>query len=194
MKLIATLISLLFVLAQPTHAQEKKTLKDVAVEKEKNFVGNKRQADRTRFISLGPAFFSNLNSSSSGLAVSAGYFWNIENNIDLGLDIDFAFSTEETDIKFLNPKIEGRYIFGHTDVAPYVGAGFGYGFTTAHEDGGVFSFDDGASGFSMSFAAGLKFFRTSSVHLITDIMHVYVFDENTLGNPSTTVLRVGISF
>lgn len=166
----------------------KKSLSEQAAEKKQRSSFERVQAQRQVAIGFGPAYYSNMNSPGTAIGFLAGFYWNIDDRFDLGLQSDFAISTEHSDAHMFNGKILANYFFAANDISPFVGAGFGYGWASAHDRNNSIP-DDTAGGFGLSLQAGVKFFRTSTVNFAVTGEYTTIFDENSLGNPSAFFLR-----
>jgi len=170
------------------------TLGEQVAMKQKNQTSQRVAANRQVLLGFGPSYFNNMNNPDTGLALLLGYYWNINDNVDLGLQTDVAFSTEESDTNMITAKIMANYfpvLWG--DTSPYLGAGFGYGYASAH-DGSTLVSDQRANGFAGSLQAGLKFFRTSSVNLGVGFDYTVIFDKTDFGNPSRLIFKVGLYY
>lgn len=152
----------------------------------------KTQAPAQIRFGFGPSFFNNFNASTSGLTLLGGYYWNINNQIDLGVHGDFAISTEQTDVTLFTSRIMVNHfpvVLG--DTSPYWGGGFGYGFASTHDEGP----SEKVGGFAGSLQAGAKFFRTSSVNLGVGLEWVTVFKRTeSYGIPSRFLFHVDVYF
>ena len=171
----------------------KKTLGEQAEEKKKRSSFERVEAKRQVVVGFGPAYFSNMNSPGIGLGFLAGYIWNIDDHFDLGLQSDFAISTDHSDAHMFNGKIVANYFFAANDISPFIGAGFGYGWASAHDGDNTID-DDTAGGFALSLQAGVKFFRTSNVNFAISAEYSSIFNENSIGNPSAFLIRVALFY
>ena len=174
--------------------ENKKSLSEQAAEKKQRSSFERVQAGQQATIGFGPAYFSNMNTSSAGIGFAAGYVWNIDDHFDLGLQSDFAISTEDTDAYMLSGKIITNYFFATNDISPFIGAGFGYGWASVHDPSNINLADDTASGFAMSLQAGVKFFRTSNVNFAVSGEYTNIFDKSTLGQPRVFMLKVALLY
>ncbi len=174
--------------------EDKKTLGEQAAEKNQRNMNERVEARRQVIVGFGPAYFSKMNAAGTGLGLQAGYVWNINDHFDLGLQTDFAISTEESDALALSGKIVTNYFFLAEDISPFIGAGFGYGWASVHDTDVNLISDDGASGFAMSAQAGVKFFRTSSVNLMVSGEYTRIFGESSLGQPGIFFFKVGLLY
>ncbi|MCB0378441.1 MAG: acyloxyacyl hydrolase [Bdellovibrionales bacterium] len=170
-----------------------KSLGDQAEEKMQKNNYERVPARKQIVIGFGPAYFSNMNSAGTGVGVQTGYVWNIDDHVDLGLLAEFALSLDHGDAHMFNGKIAANYFFASSDVSPFVGAAFGYGYASAH-DGLNQIADDSSAGFALSAQLGVKFFRTSTVNLGVSGEYTTIFDGNSIGNPSMFLLRVGLFY
>lgn len=173
--------------------KNKKTLSEQAAEKKQRASYERVEAKRQMVIGFGPSYFSNMNSPGTAIGFLAGFIWNIDDHFDLGLQSDFAISTDHSDAHMFNGKLVANYFFAANDISPFIGAGFGYGWASAHDGNNTIN-DDTAGGFAMSLQAGVKFFRTSNVNFGISGEYSTIFDENTLGNPSAFLLRVALFY
>ena len=171
----------------------KKSLGEQAEEKKKRSNFERVEAKKQVVIGFGPTYFSNMNSPGTAIGFLAGFVWNIDDHFDLGLQSDFAISTDHSDAHIFNGKIVANYFFASRDISPFIGAGFGYGWASAH-DGNNSIKDDTAGGFGMSLQAGVKFFRTSTVNFGVSGEYSTIFNENSLGNPSAFLVRVALYY
>lgn len=171
----------------------KKTLSEQAAEKKERAGFERVEAKKQVVVGFGPAYFSNMNSPGTGIGFLAGYIWNIDDHFDLGLQSDFAISTDHSDAHMFNGKIVANYFFAANDISPFIGAGFGYGWASAHDGNNTIK-DDTAGGFGLSLQAGVKFFRTSNVNFAISAEHSSIFNENSLGNPSAFLIRVALFY
>ncbi len=169
-----------------------KSLGERAQEKNQRTHFERVPARRQVSLGFGPAYFSNMESSTPGIGINAGYIWNIDDHFDLGLQTDFAMSTQHADAYYFSGKILTNYFFSTQDISPFIGAGFGYGFASAHDGPRVP--DDDSSGFAMGLQAGMKFFRTSTVNLSVSLEYNQIFDQNTLGNPSVFMFKCALHY
>lgn len=177
--------------AVPFYTQEK-NLGEKALEKKQRNINDRVPARRQILIGFGPAYFSKMNSAKSNLGITAGTSWTIDDNWDLGLASDFAISTESTDAYMFTGKIFGNYFFASNDISPFIGLGFGYGWSKAKKYN--LNGDDSASGFAVSGQAGLKFFRTSTINLAVSGEYTQILDKNVLGNPGVFMLKVALLY
>ena len=112
----------------------------------------------------------------------------------MGLQTDLSISTVHSEASLFMGKIVGNYFFlTNEDISPYVGGGFGYGWSNAYDAKDVIH-DDTSGGFSLSVQAGAKFFRTSTVNFGLSAEYSQILDENSLGNPSLFLVRVGVYY
>ncbi len=172
--------------------ENKKSLGEQAEEKKARSNFERVPARRQVSLGFGPAYFSNMQSPGTGIGINAGYLWNIDDHFDLGLQSDFAISTQHADAYFFSGKILTNYFFSTTDISPFLGAGFGYGFASAHDRPTIA--DSNSSGFAVGLHAGVKFFRTSTVNLAVSGEYNRIFDDNTLGQPSVFMLKVALHY
>ncbi|MEM7646959.1 MAG: outer membrane beta-barrel protein [Pseudomonadota bacterium] len=171
----------------------KKSLGERAQEKKQRSNFERVQAQRQVMIGFGPAYFGNMNTADTGLGFSAGYVWNIDDHFDLGLQSDFAISTEHSDAFLFGGKIFTNYFFAARDISPFVGAGFGYSWASVN-DSGINLNKDSAGGFALGLQAGVKFFRTSTVNFAVSGEYTNIFDRTDLGNPSAFLLKVALFY
>ena len=169
-----------------------KSLGEQAAEKQQRANFQRVAALRQVLVGFGPAYFSKMNNSESGIGFTAGYVWNVDESFDLGLKTDFAFSTSDPDAYLAAAQIFTNYYFLPKDISPFVGAGFGYGFSSIDEAPGITDRD--ASGFVASAQAGVKFFRTSTVNLLVAGEYTQIFGDNSLGQPGVFLFRVGLLY
>ena len=172
---------------------DKKSLGEQAKEKNSKHSLERVTATSQVLLGFGPGFFSDMNSPDTSLAFQAGYFWNINDNVDIGLQTDLATSTVHSEASMFLGKIVGNYFFTVDDISPYAGAGFGYGWAKAY-DGNSPLDDDTSGGFALSLQAGAKFFRTSTVNLGIGAEYTKILNENSLGAPSLFLIRVGLYY
>ncbi len=135
-----------------------------------------------------------MNSPDQALGFLLGYTWNIDQHFDLGLRSHFAISTENSDAYLLGAQINTQYFFASRDISPYLGAGFGYGFASAHNNSMAQLSDDTSSGFSMSVGGGIKFFRTSTVSFSVGGEWTILLDRNSLGAPSVFSIQIAFHY
>lgn len=192
MKKLFSVFMVLF-LSLPAFSQSK-SLGEQAHEKNQRTSSERVQAMRQVLLGFGPAYFNKMNAPEAGIGFQAGYLWTIDDNFDLGLQTDFAISTEHTDAYILSGKILTNYYFTTDDISPYVGAGFGYGWASIHDNNVTTISDDSASGFAMSLQAGVKFFRTSTVNLAVAGEYTTIFNQSSLGQPGVFLLKVGLLY
>ena len=171
---------------------KEKSLGEQAAEKRQRSNFERVEARRQVLIGFGPAYFSKMNTSKTGIGFQAGYIWNIDDHFDLGLQSDFAISTEHSDAYLFGGKILTNYHFSSNDISPFIGAGFGYGWASVHDTGNID--DDGAGGFALGLQGGVKFFRTSSVNLSVSGEYTTIFDKSSLGNPQAFMLKVALLY
>ena len=174
--------------------ENKKSLGQQAAEKKQRTSFERVPARRQVLIAFGPAYFSNMNSAGTALGFQAGYVWNIDDHFDLGLKTDFAISTEHSDAYLVSGKIFTNYFFSSNDISPFVGAGFGYGWASVHDNNINTISDDSAGGFALGLQAGVKFFRTSTVNLAVAGEYTQIFDNTSLGNPRAFMLKVALLY
>ena len=174
--------------------ENKKTLSEQAAEKKQRASFERVESQRQMAIGFGPSYFSNMNSPGTALGLMAGFIWNIDDHFDLGLQSDFAISTEHSDAHMFGGKLVANYFFAAKDISPFVGAGFGYAWAHAHENLNSPITDESASGFAMSLQGGVKFFRTSDVNFGITGEYNTIFNANTLGNPSSFTIRVALYY
>ncbi len=174
--------------------ENKKSLGERAAEKKRRSNFERVEARRQVVVGFGPAFFDKMNAAESGLGFQAGYVWNIDDHFDLGLQTDFAISTKYSDAHMFSGKIITNYYFSTSDVSPFLGAGFGYGFASLHDSNTPSITDGGASGFAMSLQGGVKFFRTSTVNFMISGEYTRIFDQASLGQPGVFFLKVGLLY
>lgn len=174
--------------------ENKKSLGEQAAEKKQRANFERVQARRQAMIGFGPAYFSNMNASGSGIGFQAGYIWNIDDHFDLGLQSDFAISTEYSKTHMFSGKIITNYFFASNDISPFVGAGFGYGWANIDSPANNTLADESASGFAMSLHAGVKFFRTSTVNFVVAGEYTNIFDKSSLGQPGAFLIKVALLY
>ena len=168
--------------------KNEKSLGQQAAEKKQRANFERVEARRQAMLGFGPAYFNKMNSGGSGIGFTAGYVWNIDDHFDLGLKSDFAISTLHSDAYVVAGKIFTNYFFSSTDISPFAGAGFGYGWASVHDNQNIQS-DDSASGFALSLQAGVKFFRTSTVNFAVAGEYTTIFDRSDIGEPGVFLLR-----
>ncbi len=171
-----------------------KSLGEQAAEKNAKRSTERVQARRQVLVGFGPAYFNKLNTSQPGIGFQAGYIWSIDDHFDLGLQSDFAISTEHTDAYMLSGRILTNYYFSTNDISPYVGAGFGYGWASVHDNNINTISDDASGGFAVGLSAGVKFFRTSTVNFAVGGEYTHIFDKNSLGQPGVFLLKVALLY
>lgn len=174
--------------------ENNKSLGEQAAEKKRKSNFERVEARRQVSIGFGPAYFTNMNSTGTGLGFQAGYVWNIDDHFDLGLSSDFAISTERSKSYLFTGKIFTNYYFNTNDISPFVGAGFGYGFASVDDANTGGLQDDSAAGFAMGLQAGVKFFRTSTVNFAISGEYTNIFDKSSLGQPGAFILRVSLLY
>lgn len=172
---------------------DKKSIGQQAEEQNSSRSLERVEATRQVFLGFGPAFYSEMNSPDTAIGFQAGYFWNINDRIDMGLQTDLAISTVHSEASMFLGKIVGNYFFAVDDISPYVGGGFGYGWANAYDGRKSFA-DDTAGGFALSVRGGAKFFRTSSVNFGLGAEYTRILDESSIGAPSLFLVRVGIYY
>lgn len=175
--------------------ENKKSLAQQADENRKNSNFETVKSRRQVMIGFGPAYFSNMNTSSSALGFEAAYNWIINDHFDLGLVSDFAISTDHSDAYAFIGKVTTNYHFATRDISPFLGGGFGYGWASVHDGGSQNNIsDDTAGGFALSVQGGVKFFRTSDINFSVSAEYTSILDKSSLGNPGIFYLKAGLYF
>ncbi len=174
--------------------ENNKSLGERAAEKNQKANFERVPARRQVLVGFGPAFFDKMNTAQAGIGFQAGYIWSIDDHFDLGLQSDFAISTEHTDAYMLSGRILTNYYFSSNDISPYIGAGFGYGWASIHDSNTNTISDDAAGGFALGLQAGVKFFRTSTVNFAIGGEYTHIFDKSSLGNPGVFLLKVALLY
>ncbi len=174
--------------------EDKKSLGEQAAEKKSKQNNERVPARRQVLVGFGPAYFNNMNTSQAGIGFQAGYLWSIDDHFDLGLQSDFAISTEHTDAYMLSGRILTNYYFSSNDISPYIGAGFGYGWASVHDSDTTLISDDAAGGFALSLQGGIKFFRTSTVNFAVGGEYTHIFDKSSLGAPGVFLVKVALLY
>ncbi len=162
---------------------------------DKKLKGSFERVEAVRQVSLGfgPSYFSNMNSPDQAIGFLVGYTWNIDQHFDLGLRSNFSISTLHSDAYLLGAQINTQYFFASRDISPYLGAGFGYGWASAHNGPSPLA-DDTSGGFALSVGGGVKFFRTSTVSFSVGAELMTLFDRNSLGAPSVFSIQVAFHY
>jgi len=169
-----------------------KTLGEQAQDKMAHSSNARVPTRRQVHLGFGPSYFSNMNSGNAGLGFSAGYNWIVDDQFELGLQSELAFSTEAVRAYNLGARIVTNYYFLAQDISPFVGAGFGYGWGKARSGPDIT--DTTSSGFSLTAQAGVKFFRTADVNMAISSAFTTIFDQNSIGQPGVFSLQVGLFY
>ena len=82
----------------------------------------------------------------------------------LDLALVSQFSGGDEDLAYLNLAIEAYYLFSTENVSPYLGGGFGYGFSRIDSD----EVEDRSQGVILNVGGGVEFFRLYEVRLLVD--------------------------
>lgn len=170
-----------------------KSLGEQAEEKKQRSQFERIQATRQVSLGLGPSYFSRMNSEHQAITFLLGYTWGIDEHFDLGVKSQFAMSTMYPEAYVLGGQIHTNYFFATKDISPFIGTGFGYSYSSAYNPNNRYQ-DERAAGFTLSGAAGVKFFRTSSVSFSVGAEITTIFDKNSLGQPSIFSLIVQLHF
>jgi hypothetical protein len=96
------------------------------------------------------------------------------------------------DAIFAVGSLGGAYFFSLRDIAPFVGADFGYGATKVESDS-VFS-GESRGGFALGVSAGVMLLRTSAVNLEIAVKTSFLLAANANGAPQAYSLRLGLYF
>jgi len=144
-------------------------------------------------VSFGPGWMSNLGDAEGtviGLAV--GKAWQVNPNVNLSLKTGFTTSTDSDFEGSFSYMIMGaRYYLSADDISPFVGVGFGYGWSSRHLGPGQ---EEDSSGFALEFTGGMTFFRTSNIHLDLELGYRMITESNSEGSPGAFTLGVGLYF
>jgi hypothetical protein len=147
----------------------------------------RRPARHTVYLGFGGTWLANLANDNLGYSFGLGYGWDL-NRVLLKLvgGLDIAGSAF-----ILSTGIAADVFLTTTEVAPYVGAEFGYAFSKA--DGGVFS-GATANGFDVGIEGGVQILRTAAVNLDIGARAGFLLNSNGLGDPRAISARVGLYF
>jgi hypothetical protein len=142
----------------------------------------------TTYFALGPAGFTNMGDSKISYDIAVGPTWEVTPRAQLRLIANLVASSSWK--TYLGDLLIGvNYFVTDEDTSPYVGAGFGLGFT-----GSADSSASTVGGFAAMVGAGCQFFRTSSRQLDLFAGYTTVFANNTIGQPGAWGVRVGVMF
>lgn len=142
------------------------------------------ESKNSRTFFFGPAVGSNLNTTDMLYYLGGGYDWEVGSQGAVTAQLNSTFGGGAA---FLSALIGGKYFLSDTDLSPMIRAGFGFGVA----DGKNL---DARGGFAGSLGAGLKFFRTSTVHLEIAVDHTFLFAQNQEGTPGVSSVTLAIFF
>lgn len=147
----------------------------------------KSKSDSHSYFGFGPGYFSNMNTRSLSADVATGVFWSLDPVFDLAATVNFGFSMEHNDVRFVSPQLKGRYMFSELPFTWYAGGGMGFGYGAAHDG-------DSAKGFSLSLAIGYRAYRQARMQLSFEFEHQMILKESASGTPLLTSFKVGVHF
>lgn len=157
------------------------------------FGASSSKTARRYLFDFGFGYFSNLNSRTMSTTIGAGYAWTIDPEMDILLAVDFGFSFEHTDVRFLVPQIKARYSFDPDAKSTwYVGGGIGAGYGANHQSPGFGS--ESVMGIAASAAFGYKAYQKNSTSVVLELEHIMIMRESIYGTPIMTCFKVGVLF
>lgn len=149
--------------------------------------GTQRKATRSvRGVSFGGGWLSNLGRSDVGYSMSLAQGWDV-NRALIRLFGDLSISGGAL---LLNAGLGASVFLTDTDISPYLGADFGYGFARVTPDAGA----DTANGFAVGLDAGIFFLRTTSINVDLGGRLGFLLADTSLGRPLVCSVRVGVYF
>jgi hypothetical protein len=166
-------------------------------DEEKKQNTNRYEATRQWILGLGPSWTSNLNSAGAGgFTLLIGFEWGLDPDYSVDISYIGHGGRGEDDSNFGDFSIGGTYYFSRSRNSPFMTARIGFGSADIN-DGCDFlctTETDDPSGWTGSVAAGMKFFRTSSVNVSTYLRYSQIFDRTEYGNASMTSFMVAVHY
>ena len=167
-------------------APAKKSLKVGEIKPEQtDEIKNRRESLRLTGVGFGPYFGNNLNTDDLFYAFSLGKHFDVHEYGEIFLDSDIAIEKNSNALG-LDIGIGGAILLPQ-DISPVVGAELGFCYMNAKKINYVL-------GFCGSGILGVRFFRTSNVHLSVEGKYTLSFNSNQLGSPSIYGLQVKLLF
>ncbi len=118
---------------------------------------------------FGPIYSKNIGDAKVLYGLSVGKIWDLREHWNLKLDFSGAFNSKGS---FMTGALGVHYLFNDTDISPFVGGLFGYGYANGNDS------DKGA--FSSTAEAGVRFFRLSETQLEIAGTYSTLFVEENL--------------
>jgi hypothetical protein len=143
----------------------------------------------TTYLGFGPATLQNLGYNKLAYDFGVGRYWEVTPQSMIKL-IGNGVLSSNWKVYYFSALLGLNYFLSDQDSAPYVTAGFGYGFAGSGKSTPATSI----GGFAMDIGAGLQFFRTSSTQLDISVIYSMIFGNDTIGAPGFTGVRLGILF
>jgi hypothetical protein len=151
--------------------------------------GMQRKPSRTSgYFGFGTVNFAHLNAGGFGIAIEAAKVWDL-NDVFIRLFGDFA---AKNGALLLQGGLGVSFFFSRSDVAPYLGADFGYGFTRAAND--TLSSSETANGFVLGGGPGVVLFRTNTVNLDIGARAGILLSDTIYGHPSFLIFKIGLNY
>jgi hypothetical protein len=149
----------------------------------------RRPARNEWYAGFGGSGLSGLNVSGLGYSLGLARAWDLNTALlkimfeDAGLDSSFLMSTN----------LGGQYFLSNSDLAPYLGADFGFGAAKAEGGGGFFS-GQTVGGFDVGGEAGAELLRTAAINLDLMFRASFLLHSTSYGMPIAYTLRLGLYF
>lgn len=145
-------------------------------------------------VGFGPAWGTNINSSSYLGNIKIAYDWQVK-NYDLGffMKSSGSFMGSDSDAAFGILGVGGSYYLNQNAMTPFVSAGFGVGSASATPltARGI---PPEVTGFGLSVGGGYAFLRTSAVNFELYGEMLCILKASSLGMPIVSHFGVAINF
>lgn len=137
------------------------------------------------FLGFGPGLLSNTGSEGTAYHLTGGWSREVHPNASIRIlgETDFQ---PGSGAGMAHAGVGAMGFFTRTDIAPYLGADFGYGFS--------WGTPDKAAQFAWGLSAGVQLFRTSTTQLGVEGRVYSILDRTSEGIPVATSLQLGVYF
>jgi hypothetical protein len=143
----------------------------------------------TTYLGFGPGSLQNLGYSKLAYDFGIGRYWEVTPQSMIKL-VGNGVLSGNWKVYYFSALLGLNYFLSDQDAAPYLTAGFGYGFSGS----GKSTPATAIGGFAMDVGAGLQLFRTSSTQFDISLVYSLIFGNNTIGTPGFTAVRLGVLF
>jgi hypothetical protein len=146
------------------------------------------QSRSVTYLGFGPAAFQNMGASLLSYDLAVGHLWEVSSQAAIKILFN-GVGSGDFKTYIMMAQLGLNYYFTDEDMAPYVGAGLGFGLSWSGNSSATT-----LGGFAGNLGVGYEFFRTSSTQLDLFAGYSAIFGNNTIGLPGYYGLRVGVLF